>query len=147
MDSWLILCCIIVFFFWLSLFFWYFLLFVIIVAVITNIFWWPNWHCFQIAHFVHFALFTFPFYSAPGLQLLIWYHQFITSIHPHIHYNASLFFFFQDYTSSLDLWSCGCIFGELLQSSPLFPAATEMEEIELIVSLLGRMDTTTFPRM
>lgn len=37
----------------------------------------------------------------------------------------------------IDVWSTGCIFGELLLRSPLFPGKTLMEQLELILNLTG----------
>lgn len=36
------------------------------------------------------------------------------------------------YTTAIDLWACGCIFGELLLHEPLFPGRSEMEQLRLI---------------
>eukprot|EP00659_Diplonema_papillatum_P002634 gene2634-4085_t len=33
------------------------------------------------------------------------------------------------YSSAVDIWSVACIFGELLQGSPLFPGTTEIDQI------------------
>jgi cyclin-dependent kinase 10 len=41
------------------------------------------------------------------------------------------------YTSALDMWSVGCIFGELLMNEPLLPGASEVEQIRLFCNLLG----------
>lgn len=30
----------------------------------------------------------------------------------------------ESYTEAIDLWSCGCIFAELLRNDPLFPGRT-----------------------
>lgn len=41
------------------------------------------------------------------------------------------------YDKSLDVWSIGCIFAELLDRKPLFPGKESSEQIELILSILG----------
>jgi len=41
------------------------------------------------------------------------------------------------YDKSLDVWSIGCIFAELLDRKPLFPGKESAEQIELILSILG----------
>ncbi|KAG0233191.1 Cyclin-dependent kinase 10 [Actinomortierella wolfii] len=41
------------------------------------------------------------------------------------------------YTTAVDMWSAGCIFGELLQHSPLLPGKVEKQQVELIIDLLG----------
>ena len=41
------------------------------------------------------------------------------------------------YTTSLDLWSAGCVLAEFLLSCPLLPGDTNLEQLSLIVKLLG----------
>jgi nemo like kinase len=41
------------------------------------------------------------------------------------------------YTSSIDMWSVGCIFAELLGRRILFQAQTPIMQLELITDLLG----------
>ena len=41
------------------------------------------------------------------------------------------------YTSALDMWAVGCIYGELLSNKPLLPGKSEKQMIELIIKLLG----------
>eukprot|EP00096_Caligus_rogercresseyi_P003508 TRINITY_DN1663_c0_g1_i1.p1 TRINITY_DN1663_c0_g1~~TRINITY_DN1663_c0_g1_i1.p1 ORF type:complete len:438 (+),score=135.64 TRINITY_DN1663_c0_g1_i1:265-1578(+) len=41
------------------------------------------------------------------------------------------------YTTSVDIWSVGCIFGELLGRRILFQALSPIQQIELITDLLG----------
>jgi len=41
------------------------------------------------------------------------------------------------YTTSVDMWSVGCIFAELLLKDPLFQAKGEIELIDMIFKLLG----------
>ena len=41
------------------------------------------------------------------------------------------------YTTSVDMWSIGCIFAELLLKEPLFQAKGEIELIDMIFKLLG----------
>jgi cyclin-dependent kinase 10 len=49
------------------------------------------------------------------------------------------------YTTAVDMWSVGCIFGELMKHKPLLPGNTEQKEIELIVKLLGAPNETIWP--
>lgn len=37
------------------------------------------------------------------------------------------------------MWAAGCILGELLANKPLLPGRTEIEQLELIVDLLGEL--------
>lgn len=36
------------------------------------------------------------------------------------------------YTTAIDMWSVGCIFGELVNNEPLFPARSELEQISKV---------------
>lgn len=49
------------------------------------------------------------------------------------------------YTTSLDMWSVGCIFGELLNNKPLMPGKSEANQIELIANLLGSPNEAIWP--
>jgi len=42
------------------------------------------------------------------------------------------------YTKGVDLWSVGCILGELLSGKPIFPGKSTMNQLELIMDLTGR---------
>lgn len=44
----------------------------------------------------------------------------------------------QEYTSSIDMWSVGCIFAELLARTPLFPGEDYIAQLRLICDKLGR---------
>lgn len=49
-----------------------------------------------------------------------------------------------NYNESIDMWSVGCIFGELIKKKPIFPADTEMEALSKICKLLGYPDAKTW---
>lgn len=42
------------------------------------------------------------------------------------------------HTTAIDMWAAGCILGELLLHKPLLPSKTEIQQIEMIIDLLGR---------
>ncbi|KAJ8679951.1 hypothetical protein QAD02_015738 [Eretmocerus hayati] len=44
------------------------------------------------------------------------------------------------YTTAIDVWSVGCIFGELLRRRILFQAQSPLQQLELITELLGTPD-------
>ncbi|CAO3591370.1 unnamed protein product [Absidia cylindrospora] len=50
-----------------------------------------------------------------------------------------------NYTTAVDLWSAGCIMGELLQHRPLLPGTTEQSQLNLIVKLLGTPNDHIWP--
>lgn len=41
------------------------------------------------------------------------------------------------YTKAIDVWSVGCIFAEMLSHRPLFPGKHYLDQLNLILSLLG----------
>ena len=43
----------------------------------------------------------------------------------------------KNYSTHIDVWSIGCIFGELLLMEPLFPGRSETDELNKIFKLLG----------
>ena len=44
---------------------------------------------------------------------------------------------FDKATPAIDVWSCGCVFAELLQKGILFPGKSPAHQVELILKLLG----------
>lgn len=42
------------------------------------------------------------------------------------------------HSSAVDMWAAGCIFGELLTHKPLLPGKSEIQQIEMIIELLGK---------
>ena len=44
----------------------------------------------------------------------------------------------QKYSKSVDVWSSGCIFAEILLEKVLFPGKSSLNQIELIIELMGR---------
>jgi len=41
------------------------------------------------------------------------------------------------YTKAVDIWSCGCIFAELLGRKPLFPGSDHVQQLSCILDVLG----------
>lgn len=48
-------------------------------------------------------------------------------------------------TTSVDMWAAGCILGELLSHKPLLPGRSEIQQLELIVDLLGTPSDSIWP--
>lgn len=42
------------------------------------------------------------------------------------------------YTKGVDMWSLGCILGEMLLGKPLFPGSSTLNQIERIMSTVDR---------
>merc|ERR1712226_1387139 len=51
----------------------------------------------------------------------------------------------KEYSTAIDVWSCGCIFGELLLMNPLFPGESELDELNRIFKLLGTPNEKIWP--
>jgi len=43
-----------------------------------------------------------------------------------------------NYTKAVDMWSIGCILGELIGAKPMFPGTSTMNQIDRILAILGR---------
>ena len=46
------------------------------------------------------------------------------------------------YDSSVDVWSIGCIFGEMLNHSPLFPGNSDIDQLAVVVAAIGSCEGT-----
>lgn len=51
------------------------------------------------------------------------------------------------YTAAIDVWSIGCILGELLGLKPLFKGKDYVDQLNLILDVLGTPDDETLKRM
>lgn len=51
----------------------------------------------------------------------------------------------EDYTPSIDMWSVGWFFSELLTSEPLFPGDIEMRQLDIIFKKLGFPTEESWP--
>ncbi|KAL2789081.1 kinase-like domain-containing protein [Aspergillus insuetus] len=51
----------------------------------------------------------------------------------------------RQYSTGVDMWSCGAIFAEMCTRKPLFPGDSEIDEIFKIFRLLGTPDETIWP--
>jgi cell division cycle 2-like protein len=50
------------------------------------------------------------------------------------------------YSTEVDMWSVGCIFGELLAKEPILQGKNEVDELSLIFSLCGLPSEKTWPQ-
>jgi len=51
------------------------------------------------------------------------------------------------YTTAMDVWSIGCILGELLGGKPLFKGKDYVDQLNLILAVLGTPDDATLESM
>lgn len=49
------------------------------------------------------------------------------------------------YSTAIDIWSVGCIFGEFIRNSILLPGISEVDQLKKIFKLLGTPDETSWP--
>lgn len=52
---------------------------------------------------------------------------------------------FDTYSTSLDMWSIGCIFGEMLIKEPMFPGTSEMEQLNVLFKTFGTFNNEMLP--
>ena len=50
------------------------------------------------------------------------------------------------YATPVDIWSCGCIFAELMSRKPLFPGLNESDQLSRIMGLLGTPGEEDWPQ-
>ncbi|OIW04859.1 hypothetical protein TanjilG_13699 [Lupinus angustifolius] len=48
-----------------------------------------------------------------------------------------------EYTSAIDIWSVGCILGEIMTRQPLFPGKDYVHQLRLVTELIGSPDDTS----
>lgn len=53
----------------------------------------------------------------------------------------------KQYTTAIDMWAVGCIFGELLLNKPLMPGKTDLDQLQRIFKLLGAANDRIWPSM
>ena len=51
----------------------------------------------------------------------------------------------RSYTEAVDLWSVGCIFGELLNNSPIFPGENDIDQLGIVIKILGSPNEKVWP--
>lgn len=51
------------------------------------------------------------------------------------------------YSTPVDLWSVGCIFGEMCSGRPLFPGTSDQDQLDKIFKALGTPTEETWPSM
>ena len=89
--------------------------------------------CLKIADFGLARLFGFPLRPMTPKVVTLWYRA------PELLLNSP------HQTTSIDMWSAGCILGELLAHKPLLPGKSEINQIELVIDLLGTPNDKIWP--
>ncbi|XP_028400572.1 probable cyclin-dependent serine/threonine-protein kinase DDB_G0278487 [Dendronephthya gigantea] len=52
-----------------------------------------------------------------------------------------------EYSQAMDIWSVGCIFAEMLGRKPLFPGTNYLNQLQLILSVVGTPSENFYERM
>lgn len=86
---------------------------------------WLSYHLFFVADFGLARWFGVPLKPMTPHVVTLWYRA------PELLLQAPT------QTTSVDMWAAGCILGELLGHKPLLPGRSEIQQLELIVDLLG----------
>ena len=73
-----------------------------------------------------------PLHSYTAIVVTLWYRA------------PELLLGIKEYSTPIDVWSIGCIFGELLLMNPLFPGESEVDELNRIFKLLGTVSFNHF---
>ncbi|KAI8904405.1 kinase-like domain-containing protein [Gorgonomyces haynaldii] len=53
----------------------------------------------------------------------------------------------RQYSTSIDMWSVGCIFAEVATGRPLFPGSTPSDQLQRIYKVLGSPDVSKWPKI
>ncbi|XP_055689014.1 cyclin-dependent kinase 6 [Lutzomyia longipalpis] len=69
----------------------------------------------------------------------------LTSVVVTLWYRAPEVLLNQPYTSALDIWSAACIIAEMFSREPLFPGASEKNQLDRIFELTGRPSANAWP--
>ena len=59
--------------------------------------------------------------------------------------DKNLILYSRTQTTAIDMWSSGCILGELLAHKPLLPGKSEINQLELVIDLLGTPNDSIWP--
>lgn len=43
----------------------------------------------------------------------------------------------KEYSEAIDIWSCGCVFGEMMLCKPIFPGTSELDQLFKIFHKVG----------
>jgi serine/threonine-protein kinase BUR1 len=49
------------------------------------------------------------------------------------------------YTTAIDMWGVGCVFGEMLKSRPILQGSTDLDQLQKIFRLCGSPTSDTMP--
>jgi len=91
--------------------------------------------CLKIADFGLARLYGVPLKPMTPKVVTLWYRS------PGLLLNS------KTQTTAIDMWSAGCIQGELLGHKPLLPGRSEINQLDLIIDLLGTPNAQIWPEI
>jgi len=91
--------------------------------------------CLKIADFGLARLYGVPLKPMTPKVVTLWYRS------PELLLNS------KTQTTAIDMWSAGCIQGELLGHKPLLPGRSEINQLDLIIDLLGTPNAQIWPEI
>merc|ERR1712141_915688 len=91
--------------------------------------------CIKIADFGLARLYGIPLKPMTPKVVTLWYRS------PELLLNS------KTQTTAIDMWSAGCILGELLAHKPLLPGRSEINQLDLIIDLLGTPNAQIWPEI
>ena len=91
--------------------------------------------CVKIADFGLARLYGIPLKPMTPKVVTLWYRS------PELLLNS------KTQTTAIDMWSAGCILGELLAHKPLLPGRSEINQLDLIIDLLGTPNAHIWPEI
>lgn len=80
-----------------------------------------------------------------GLARIYEQMQTLTTVVVTLWYRSPEVLLKSSYASSVDIWSCGCIFAELHMRRPLFPGTSEVDQLSKIFKILGSPSIDEWP--
>lgn len=89
--------------------------------------------CVKIADFGLARYFGLPLEPMTPKVVTLWYRA------PELLLNS------KSHSTAIDMWSAGCILGELLAHAPLLPGKSEINQLELVIDLLGTPNDAIWP--
>ena len=80
-----------------------------------------------------------------GLARLYEFQTALTSVVVTLWYRGPEVLLGTSYASSIDIWSCGCIFAELFRRNPLFKGQSEQDQLNTIFDMIGTPPQSQWP--
>ncbi|KAK6618527.1 hypothetical protein RUM43_013720 [Polyplax serrata] len=81
-----------------------------------------------------------------GLAKVYEFESSLTSVVATLWYRPPEVLLRDTYATPLDVWSCGCIMAELYRRTPLFPGATEGDQLGKIFDIIGTPSESEWPQ-